>query len=154
MKCKMMMICLMGLMATIGAHAADDTGGSSTNPPSSGHHGARPAIDNLLPPRLLEKLELTTEQKTKYDSLNASFKKDLAKAESSSTSTNSPSTGHRGMREMHELRKKYVDQLRPSLTTEQTATLDKAAENMRNRREGQSAGSASTPKPSSPPADN
>ena len=119
-------------------------------------------MDNLLPPRMLEKLNLTADQKTKYDSLNASYKKDLSKlrsshsssTESSGTSTNSTGTeNHHAMRELH---KKYMDQFRPSLTSEQTATLDKAAENMHSRHEGQSGGSSSnaTPKPSAPPSDN
>ena len=149
MKRGMIIACLIGLMAAVGARAADEPSTTSTGE----HHSARGAMDNLLPPRLLEKLDLTADQKTKYDSLSASFKKDLAKLESSSTSTNSPSTGHRGMREVHELRKKYVDELRPSLTSEQIATLDKAAEEMRNRRQGQS-GTNSVAKPSTPPSDN
>lgn len=155
MKRGMIIACLIGLMAAVGARAADE----SSSPSTGEHHSARGAMDSLLPPRLLEKLDLTADQKTKYDSLNASFKSDIAKWQSShsssSTSTNSASTehasgNHKGLRE---LRKSYMDQLRPSLTSEQIATLDKAAEEMRNRRQSQG-GTNSTAKPSTPPSDN
>jgi Spy/CpxP family protein refolding chaperone len=154
MKRIMLVTCLIGLMAAVGARAADETSTSTTGE----HHSARGGMDSLLPPRLLEKLALTGEQKTKYDTLNASFKKDLAKLEGSSTSsTNSASssgnTGRSNRKGIRELRKNYMDQFRPSLTSEQTATLDKAAEEMRNRRSSQG-GTNSAAKPSTPPSDN
>jgi hypothetical protein len=153
MKRIMLVTCLIGLMAAVGARAADEPSTGTTGE----HHGARGAMDSLLPPRLLEKLDLTADQKTKYDTLNASFKKDLAKLEGNSTSsTNSVSSGNTGRsnrKGVRELRKSYMDQFRPSLTSEQTATLDKAAEEMRNRRSGQT-GTNSAAKPSTPPSDN
>lgn len=154
MKRIVLVTCLIGLMAAVGARAADEPSTST----AGGHHAARGGMDSLLPPRLLEKLDLTADQKTKYDTLNASFKKDLAKLEGGSTSsTNSTSssgnTGHSNRKGIRELHKNYMDQFRPSLTSEQTATLDKAAEDMRNRRSGQS-GTNSAAKPSTPPSGN
>jgi len=154
MKRIMLVTCLISLIAAVGSRAADEPSTNSTGE----HHSGRGAMDSLLPPRLLEKLDLTADQKTKYDTLNAGFKKDLAKLEgSSTTSTNSASsssnTGRSNRKGIRELRKSYMDQLRPSLTSEQTATLDKAAEDMRNRRAGQS-GTNSAAKPSTPPSDN
>jgi hypothetical protein len=156
MKRGILIACLMGLVAAVGARAADEPSVNST-----GQHGPmRGGMGDLLPSHLLEKLALTADQKTKYEALNASFKKDLAKARSSNTSggesgssagpTNSVSTDHKGMRG---LRKGYIDQLRPSLTSDQTATLDKALENMRNNR-GSHGGSGSDAKPSTPPSTN
>lgn len=153
MKRTMLVACLIGLIAAVGARAADEPSTSTTGE----HHSPRGAMDSLLPPRLLEKLDLTADQKTKYGTLNASFKKDLAKLESSSTSsTNSVSSsnaGHSNRKAIRELHKSYMDQFRPSLTSEQTAILDKAAEDMRNRRQGQS-GTNSAAKPTTPPSDN
>jgi hypothetical protein len=156
MKRGILIACLIGLVAAVGARAADDP---STNSPAQ-HGPMRGGMGDLLPSHLLEKLALTADQKTKYDSLNASFKKDLAALRSSNTSgsesgssagsTNSVSSDHKGMRG---LRKGYIDQLRPSLNSDQTATLDKALENMRNNRSGQG-GSNSNTKPSTPPAGN
>jgi len=146
MKRGILIACLIGLVAAVGVRAADQT---STN--SAGQHGPmRAGMSNLLPPGVLEKLALTADQKTKYDALDASFKKDLATwrsshssdGESSSTgSTNNVSSNRKGM----ELRKGYIDQLRPSLTSDQTAILD----NMRNHRGGHS-GTNSVAKPSTP----
>ena len=70
--------CLIGLVTAVGARAADD----SSNKPPAEHRPTRPmapAMDSLLPPRLLDELALTADQKTKYDDLNAAFKKDAAK---------------------------------------------------------------------------
>lgn len=154
MKRRILIACLISLVAIVGARAADEP---STN--STGQHGPmRAGMGDLLPSHLLGKLALTADQKTKYDALNTSFKQDLAKlrsshnagagSSSSSGSTNSvSSTGgspaHKGMRE---LRNGYIDQLRPSLTSDQTATLDKGLESMRNNRSGQG-GSNSSAKP-------
>jgi Spy/CpxP family protein refolding chaperone len=158
MKRGILFACLIGLMAAVGVRAADEP---SANPPE-GHRSMRGGMDGLLPQRLLGKLDLTAEQKTKYDTLNASFKKDVAKLESShssgseGSSTNSApsssnaSSNRKGIRELH---KKYMDQFRPSLTSEQITTLDKAMENMHNNR-GSHSGTNSTPKPSTPPPDN
>ncbi len=156
MKRGVLIACLISLVAAVGARAADET---STNSPAQ-HGPMRGGMGELLPSHLLVKLALTADQKTKYDALNASFKKDLAALRSSHSSggessgsagpTNNVPSHHQGM---GALRKGYIDQLRPSLTSEQTATLDKALENMLNRRSGQG-GSNSSDKPSTVPAGN
>lgn len=149
MKRGILIACLISLVAVVGARAADET---STNSPAQ-HRPMRGGMGELLPSHLLGKLALTADQKTKYDALNASFKKDLAalhgthssgsEGSNSSGSTSSTSSKHQGMQA---LRKGYIDQLRPSLTSEQTATLDKALENMLNHQSGQG-GSNSSAKP-------
>jgi hypothetical protein len=160
MKRGIVIACLIGLMAAVGARAADEPPASSTGQ----HHSMRGGMDSLLPPRLLEKLALTGEQKTKYDTLNAGFKKDRAKLESShsssseSSSTNSTSSASSNnsalanRKAIHQLHKSYMDQLRPSLTSEQITTLDNAAENLHSR--SSHSGTNSTPKPSTTPPDN
>lgn len=149
MKRGILIACLIGLVAAVGARAADEP---PANP--SGQHGpARGGMESLLPPRVLEKLALTADQKTKYDALNTSFKNDAAKLwsshsaggeSSSSGSTNNASSNRKGLRDLH---KSYIDQLRPSLTSDQAATLEKALENMRNNRGGHSG----TNSPAKPP---
>ena len=149
MKRGILIACLIGLVAAVGARAANEP---PANPP--GQHGpALGGMESLLPPRLLEKLALTADQKTKYDALNTSFKNDAAKLRSShssggesssSGSTNNASSNRKGLRDLH---KSYIDQLRPSLTSDQAATLEKALENMRNNRGGHSG----TNSPAKPP---
>jgi hypothetical protein len=149
MKRGILIACLIGLVAAVGARAADEP---PANPP--GQHGpARGGMESLLPPRVLEKLALTADQKTKYDALNTSFKNDAAKLRnshssggesSSSGSTNNASSNRKGLRDLH---KSYIDQLRPSLTSDQAATLEKALENMRNNHSGHSG----TNSPAKPP---
>jgi hypothetical protein len=152
MQRRMLIACLIGLVAAVGARAADETPANATGE----RRPMRSGMDNLLPPHVLEKLALTADQKAKYDALDASFKKDVVNARSSHSSgsgsvsstgsTNSVSSSHNGPRE---LRKSYIDQLRPSLTSDQAATLDKALENMRNNRGGHS-GTNSAAKPPAP----
>ena len=155
MKRGILIACLIGLVAAVGARAADEPPANPSGQPGP----ARGGMESLLPPRLLEKLALTADQKTKYDALNTSFKNDVAKWRSthssgseggSSGSTNNVSSNRKGLRELH---KGYLDQLRPTLTSDQTATLDKALENMRNNRGGHN-GTTSTAKPSTPPTAN
>jgi hypothetical protein len=154
MKRGMIIACLIGLVAVVGARAADEPPAN----PTGERRPTRVGMDNLLPPQVLEKLALTSDQKTKYDALNTSFKKDVVNARSSHSSgggsgstgsTNSVSSNQKGPRE---LRKSYIDQLRPSLTSDQTATLDKALETMRNGRGGPG-GPGPVARPPKPPAD-
>ena len=151
MKRGILIACLIGLVAAVGARAADEPPANPT-----GQHGpTRAGMDNLVPPRLLEKLALTADQKTKYDALNASFKNDVAKWRSSHSSggesgsagsTNSVPSDRKGLRELH---KGYMDQFRASLTSDQTATLDNALENLRSNRGGHG-GTNSAAKPPAP----
>jgi hypothetical protein len=146
MKRGILIVCLIGLVAAVGARAADDS-----RPMRGGM--------NLVPPPVLEKLALTPDQKTKYDTLNASFKNDLASWRSTHNSgggsgsggtTNNVSSNRQGLKELH---KSYMDQFRASLTSEQTVTLDKALENLRNNRGGHG-GTNSPANPPPPPTGN
>jgi Spy/CpxP family protein refolding chaperone len=151
MKQRIIIACMIGLMMTVAAHAADD----STNAPSGDHHPAR-SMFGLLPPRVLEQLALTPEQKAKYDPLNADFKSDLAKlrADNAGSSTNAPPGA--GRQAMHQLRKSYIEKVRAFLTTEQNATLDKALQHGPGPggHGGPNAGPGSPPPPPPPPGNN
>jgi Spy/CpxP family protein refolding chaperone len=104
-------------------------------------------LDNLLPPPLLDDLKLTAEQKTKYDGLQAAFKKELdawkaahpnAAEQLRTARENKDREAMQKLAEerkpVMEARKANVDKLRESLTAEQKATLDKGMEQARNRR--------------------
>ncbi len=104
-------------------------------------------LDNLLPPRVLDELKLTAEQKSKYDELQAAFKKDADKWKSEHPNSAEAMRKARedGDREavrklaeerkpLMDARKASVDKLRESLTAEQKETLDNALEQVRNRR--------------------
>ncbi len=156
MKRGMLVICLIGLMAAVSARAADEPPAN----PTGEHRSMRSGMSELLPASVLGDLALTADQKTKYDSLDASFKKDLAKwrsthgpgsESSSSGSTNNVSSSRSGLRQA---RKGYVDQLRASLTDDQKAKLDKDLENLRSSRGNHGGGSNSGGKSSTPPPDN
>jgi len=138
----MIIACLIGFVASAGMCAGQETNA----PPAGSRHPMAAGIENLLPPRLLERLALTADQKTKYDALEASFKKDVAQWRSShnqgSGSTNNAPSDHKGL---WEVRKGYIDQFRASLTSDQIAKLDKALENIRNNRGGPNSGAKTTP---------
>jgi biopolymer transport protein ExbB/TolQ len=71
---------------------------------------------NLLPPRVLEELNLTADQQKAYDALNAEFR---TKAEA-----------------VRELRKNSVEKFKALLTEEQKKSLEEAMEEARERFEG------------------
>ena len=121
---------LIGLVTAIGANAAD----APTNAPPPAEH--RPMAMNLLPPRVLNALALTADQKTKYDALDASFKKDAADLRAKS--------GESGTRqEFRELHRSYLDKVRAFLTNDQKEKLQTALEHARSMRRGENTGSAS-----------
>ena len=118
--------------------------------------GNRPNMENLLAPPVLDELALTADQKAKYDTLAADFKKDLAKWRAENQADgNTPSPEAR--KAMRDLRRGYVDKLRASLTDEQKATLDKAQERMRARGQrgpgGPGSPGGAPPPPPPPPSD-
>jgi Spy/CpxP family protein refolding chaperone len=147
----MMIVALAALFAS--AFAIAQTGGDKSEAPPGqgprGGHGPGPAamLDNLLPPRILDELKLTADQKSRYDALQASFKK-----EADAWKTANPTwqdqmrkareDGDRdAMRKLAEQRKPVmdarkanVDKFRETLTAEQKETLDKAMEQARGRR--------------------
>src|SRR5207245_3259309 len=109
--------------------------------------GSGAMLDNLLPPRALDDLKLTAEQKTKYDGLQAAFKKEAdawktahpnAQDQMRKARDDGDEAAMSKLREerktIMDARKAGVDKLRESLTAEQKETLDKALEQARNRR--------------------
>ncbi|MGD1017897.1 MAG: hypothetical protein ABSA12_01130 [Verrucomicrobiia bacterium] len=154
MKRAVIIACLTSVVMAAAALAADD----STNAPPTPPHPMRPMMRNLLPPRVFEDLALTADQQTKYDSLNTSFKSDVAKlrannAPSSGTTTNAaPGGGRQAFQALH---RSYIEKLRAFLTADQNAKLTEAMENGPGggrRGAGQGAGSNSPAQP--PPSPN
>ncbi len=164
MKRGMIIACLIGLVAAVGARAADEP---AAKPPESPRPMRGNMMDNLLPPRVLDELALTADQKTKYDALEASFKKDAAKWQADNNYD--PEKAREEMRAAREsndqaalkkladqrkglmdIRKGYVDKLRASLTDEQKTKLDKALANGPGR--GPRGGPNPDRKPSTPPS--
>jgi hypothetical protein len=121
---------------------------------------------NLLPPRVLEDLALTSEQQANYDALAAGFKKDAAKWRADNNydsqkareemsqaraagdqATIQKLTNQR--KGLMDLRQSYVDKVRAFLTDEQKVTLDKGLEHAHDWSGGHSPSGALPP----PPAD-
>lgn len=161
MKHGIIIACLIGLMAAVGARAADEP---AAKPPGE-HKPPAPLMDAILMPRTVEDLALTPEQKAKYDDLSASFKKDAAKWRADNNYD--PEKAREEMRKAREakdqeamkkladqrkgladLRKGYVDKVRAFLTDDQKAKLDKAVQGGPGRWRG---GPNTDTKPSAPP---
>jgi len=165
MRREIIIACLIGVVTAVGAHAADE----STDKPPAEHRPMRPmppAMDSILPPRALDDLALTGDQKIKYDDLNAAFKKDAAKWRTDNNYD--PEKAREEMRAardagdnatmkklgdqrkgLMDLRKSYVDKVRAFLTDEQKTKLDKALERAPGR--GPRGGPNSEAKPPAPP---
>ena len=167
MKRGIIIACLIGLVAITGARAAD-TNAPPPKPPGDQRPG-RPMgmMDNLLPPRVVDDLALTADQKTKYDDLQAGFKKDAAKwradnhydpEKAREEMTKAREAGDEStMKKLGEqrkglmdLRKSYTDKVRSFLTDDQKAKLDKAMEHGPGR--GPRGGPGGPPPPP-PPSD-
>jgi Spy/CpxP family protein refolding chaperone len=155
---------LIGLVAATAARAADTNAPPLPNP--SAH---QPLVGNLLPPRVLEDLALTSGQQASYDALASDFKKDAAKwradnnydpekareemsqaRAASDQATIQKLTDQR--KGLLDLRKSYVDKVRAFLTDEQKATLDKALEHAHDWSGGHGP-SGALPPTQEPPAD-
>jgi Spy/CpxP family protein refolding chaperone len=164
MKLGIAVICLIGLVAATAARAADTNAPPLANP--SAH---QPMAGNLLPPRVLEDLALTSEQQANYDALAASFKKDAAKwradngydpQKAREEMSQARAAGDQATiqvvtnerKELVDLRKSYVDKVRAFLTDEQKATLNKALEHAHDWSGGHGP-SGALPPPQPPPAD-
>jgi Spy/CpxP family protein refolding chaperone len=165
MKRGIIIACLIGLVTAAGARAADE----STNKPSTDHRPMRPmapAMASILSPSVLDELALTADQKTKYDDLNAGFKKDAAKWRTDNNYD--PEKAREEMRKarqagdnetmkklgdqrkgLMDIRKSYVDKIRAFLTDEQKTKLDKGFERGPGR--GLRGGPNSEAKPPAPP---
>ena len=113
---------------------------------------------NILPPRILEELALTADQQTKYNSLDASFKSDVAKLQANNappggTTTNAPPSG--GREAFRTLHRSYVEKVRAFLTADQNAKLTQAMENgPGGGRRGPGQGAGGNPPPQPPPPQN
>jgi Spy/CpxP family protein refolding chaperone len=136
-----------------------------------GPGGPGAMLDNLLPPRVVDDLKLTAEQKAKYDELQAAFKKDAEKwrSEHADAAEKMRKAREEGDREtlrklaeerrpLMDARRGYVDKLRETLTAEQKETLEKAMEQVRGRRRpggpgGPPPGGPEGERPPPPPAD-
>jgi len=170
MKRGILIACLIGLVAAVGARAADEP---AAKPPESPRPMRGNMMDNLLFPRMLDELALTADQKTKYDALEASFKKDAAKWRTDNNYD--PEKAREEMRAardsndqaalkklaeqrkgLMDIRKGYIDKLRASLTDEQKTKLDKALAGGPGRgpRGGQNADSKPPAPPTPPPPAN
>jgi len=165
MKHGILITCMIGLLIAGGAYAQGD----STNAPPVPHRPMRPMMDNLLGPRILEELALTSDQQTKYNSLDASFKSDVAKWRANnrpSGGANTNAVPGAGRQELRQLRHGYIEKLRAVLTADQNAKLTQWLENGPGRERhggGPGAGGNAPPPPQSggnpppqppPPANN
>ena len=126
----------------------------------SGGPGARKALmeGQLLPPKVVEDLSLTADQKTKLDEMSAAFKKEVEAWEQAHPNFKDEVKKAREAQDkeamkklmeerkpVYESRKKYIEQFKASLTDEQKKKLEDMKPKM-GRRQG--------PKPGGPaPAD-
>lgn len=165
MKRGIIIACLIGLMTVIGARAADQP---APKPPGD-QRPARPnMMENVLPPRVVDDLALTADQKTKYDELQAGFKKDAAKWRADNNydpekareeMMKARETGDQATMKklgeqrkgLMELRKSYTDRARALLTDDQKAKLDKALERGPGRGPRGGPNSDGPPPPPPPP---
>jgi hypothetical protein len=154
MKRAIIIACLIGLGAAIGAQAQGTN--APPRPPADGRPGNRPNMDSLLAPPVLDELALTADQKAKYDALAADFKKDFAKWRADNPTDGGPPSNE-ARQAMRDLRKGYTDKLRASLDDDQKTKLDKALERMRARGQRGPGGPGSSggppPPPPPPPSD-
>lgn len=147
----LMIVALAALFA--GSFAIAQSGGDKPDAKGQGPGGGRgpggpgAMLDNLLPPRALDELKLTTEQKAKYDELQAAFKKEAdawktahpnAQEQMRKARDDGDEAAMSKLREerktIMDARKASVDKFRESLTAEQKEALDKSIEQARNRR--------------------
>jgi Spy/CpxP family protein refolding chaperone len=143
MKRGIVVACLIGLVAALGVQAEETNSPTPPKPPM--HRPIGPMMDNLLPPRALEDLALTADQKAKYDVLAADFKKDAAKWRADNNYD--PEKAHEEMlkaraandeatikkladqrKGLMDIRKGYADKVRALLTDEQKAKLSRPLE--------------------------
>jgi Spy/CpxP family protein refolding chaperone len=152
MKRAIIIACLTSVMIAVGAAYAAD--GSTNAPPPAPPHPMRPMLNNLLPPRVFDALALTADQQAKYNTLNESFKSDVARLRANRESASTNAVPGTARQELRELRHTYVEKLRAFLTADQNAKLTQALENMpgRGRRGGGPEGGNPPPQP--PPGGN
>jgi Spy/CpxP family protein refolding chaperone len=125
-----------------------------------------PMLEHLLPPRAIDSLNLTADQKTKYADLEAGFRKEaqawrkqhpanpeeFRKARETGDSETLKKLAE-NRKQLMDLRKSYVDKFRASLTDEQKKTLDERLPEARMRRgPGPREGKPAGPTPAPPAA--
>lgn len=117
-----------------------------------GHRRGPEMAGMLLPSRALESLQLTADQKAKYDEISGRYAKEQkawadshkADREQSMKEMEAAKGDEAKMKElrekmrerwapMQEMRKKYTDEFRATLTAEQQAKLDQMREEMKAR---------------------
>ncbi len=131
----------LALLTSAAVFAADEAAA-----PEGGKRD-HPKFKGLMPPKALKELNLTKEQEAKYKALDQEFlkerqkwmeehkPKDDAPAASGEDKDAKPRRPEGSRKEMLELRRKYMDQFRASLTPEQTKQLDGQIADMKERRE-------------------
>jgi Spy/CpxP family protein refolding chaperone len=145
----------LALIAGAPAIAGEGKGEHNAEGPRGGRG---PALEHLLPPRVVDDLNLTADQKTKLADLESSFKKDAEKWRAAHPANpeavrKARESGDKEAlnklrdqrKELMDIRKGYVDKLRESLTAEQKDKLGKALERAREHR------GHSEPGPKGPP---
>ena len=149
MKRAFFIACLTSVVLAVGAFA--DTSTNAPPPPPPPPHRPRPMMDNILGPRILETLALTSDQQTKYNALNDEFKKAVAKL-NATTGTNAVAGPDR--KQFRELHRSYIEKVRPILTADQNAKLTQWLESGPGHgRHGGGPDSGGNP-PTPPPGDN
>jgi Spy/CpxP family protein refolding chaperone len=148
MKQYKMLATMAAVALALGAFCAASAN-DETNQVKHAQRGPGPAFDHLLPPRVVEDLSLTADQKAKYDKIEADFKSAAAKwreahpadpealrkaRESGDKDALQKMRDQR--KELMDIRKSHVDQVRATLTDEQKAKLDKDLEEAREHRPG------------------
>jgi len=104
-------------------------------------------MEGLLPPMLVEKLNLTADQKAKYDESCAAFKKDAEQYKKDHPISDADREAMKKAREsgdkeamkkfaetfkgLGEIRKGYIEKFEATLTDEQKKTMADARENMK-----------------------
>jgi Spy/CpxP family protein refolding chaperone len=132
---KMKKFVIMMAAITLTALAAQAGEGKHLNPNAPGPRTGQ-MRDQVLPPRVVDQLNLTADQKTKLDALNASFKKDVDAWEQAhpnfkdevqkAREAKDKETMKKLMEErkpVFEARKKYIEEFKATLTDEQKKTL-------------------------------
>lgn len=108
--------------------------------------GPGPMLEHLLPPRVVEDLNLTADQKATFDGLESAFKKDaekwrsehrqnpeeFRKARESGDKEALQKIGE-DRKQLMETRRSYMDKLRASLNDEQKSKLDESIGEFRKR---------------------
>ena len=142
MKRSFILSAALALLAGTAVFAADEA--TSAPEHSQKEH---PKFHGLMPPKALKDLNLTHDQEAKYKQLDEEFgkardqwmsehkPKDNDPAAADSDKDGKPPKRAEGRKEMHELRHKYMDQFRATLTPEQTKQLDAQIADVKERRE-------------------